>query len=73
MKLFNQQDNGYIVTIKNVMRFELTMDHISIGMSFWQMAVAIQHAKDRTKTAKLTSMNNLIVGQYMRILVAVAL
>jgi hypothetical protein len=33
MRLFDQQDNGYIVTIKNIMRFKLTMDHISIGMS----------------------------------------
>ncbi|CAM6017355.1 unnamed protein product [Sphagnum balticum] len=41
MRLFDQQDNGYIVTIKNVMRFELTMDHISISMSFRQTAAAI--------------------------------
>ncbi|CAM6024322.1 unnamed protein product [Sphagnum balticum] len=73
MRLFDQQDNGYIVTIKNIMRFELTMDHILIGMSFRQTAVAIQHAKDRTKTTKLTGMNDLIVGQYMRVLVAVRL
>ncbi|CAK9224330.1 unnamed protein product [Sphagnum troendelagicum] len=33
MRLFDQQDDGYIVTIKNIMRFKLTMDHISIGMS----------------------------------------
>jgi hypothetical protein len=73
MKLFDQQDNEYIVTIKNVMRFELTMDHISIDMLFRWMAAAIQHAKDRTKTTKLTSMNNLIVGQFTHVLVVVAL
>jgi hypothetical protein len=73
MRLFDQHDNGYIVTIKNVMRFKLTMDHISIGMLFQQMATAIQHAKDRTKTAKLTGMNDLIVGQYTCILVAIVL
>jgi hypothetical protein len=61
------------MTIKNIMRFEIAMDHISIGMSFWQMAVVIQHAKDRTKTTKLTYMNNLIVGQYTHVLVAIAL
>jgi hypothetical protein len=33
----------------------------------------IQHAKDHTKTPKLTSMNNLIVGQYIHVLVAVVL
>ncbi len=73
MRRFDQKENGYIVTIRNVMCFELTMEHISIGMSFRQTATAIQRAKDRTETAKLTSMNDLIVGQYMRILVAIAL
>jgi hypothetical protein len=52
---------------------ELTMDHISIDMSFRQMMATIQHAKDRTKIAKLNGMNNLIVGQYTRVLVVVAL
>lgn len=55
------------------MRFELTMDHILIGMSFEQMATTIQHAKDRTKMAKLNGMNNFIIGQYMCVLVAIAL
>ncbi len=62
MRLFDQQDDGYIVTIKNVMCFELTMDHISIDMLFRQMTPAIQHTKDHTKTTKLTGMNDLIVG-----------
>ncbi len=61
------------MTIKNIMRFELTMDHILIGISFEWMATTIQHAKDRTKTAKLNGMNNLIIGQYMCVLVAIAL
>jgi hypothetical protein len=36
MKLFIKQfdKSTYKVTIKNVMRFELTMDHVSIGMLF---------------------------------------
>jgi hypothetical protein len=34
MRLFDQHDEGYIMTIKNVMCFKLTMDHISIDMSF---------------------------------------
>jgi hypothetical protein len=55
------------------MRFELTMDHISISMSFRQTMTAIQHTKDRTKTTKLTGMNDLIIGQYTHVLVAVAL
>jgi Tfp pilus assembly protein PilN len=61
------------MTIKNVMRFELTMDHISIDMLFGQMMATIQHAKDRTKIAKLNGMNNSIVRQYTHVLVVVAL
>jgi hypothetical protein len=36
MKLFVKQsdESMYKVTIKNVMHFELVMDHVSIGMSF---------------------------------------
>jgi hypothetical protein len=36
MKLFIKQsdESTYKVTIKNVMRFEPVMDHVSIGMSF---------------------------------------
>jgi len=44
------------------MRFELVMDHVSIGMSLRQTATAIQHARDHTKTATLSGMNDLIVG-----------
>ncbi len=64
LKLFVQNDDDphYTVIIKNVMWFELTMDHVSIDMSFHQIAVAIQHAKDRTKNAKLSGMNDLIVA-----------
>jgi hypothetical protein len=50
-------------------RFELAIDHVSIGMSFPQVAGAIQHAKDRTKMSKLSGINDLIVGQYVRVLV----
>jgi hypothetical protein len=51
-------------------RFELAIDHVSIGMSFRQVAGDIQHAKDRTKISNLTGINDLIVGQYVRVLVA---
>jgi hypothetical protein len=72
LKLFvkNENDlNWYQVVIPNAMWFELAMDHVSIGMSFRQAVVAIQHARDHTKTATLSGMNDLIVGQYVRVLV----
>jgi hypothetical protein len=72
MKLFekNVEEPHYTATIKNIVRFELAIDHVSIGMSFRQVAGAIQHAKDRTKMSKLSGINDLIVGQYVRVLVA---
>jgi hypothetical protein len=72
MKMFekNKEEPYYTATIKNVVRFELAIDHISIGISFRQVAGAIQHAKDRTKLSKLSGINDLIVGQYVRVLVA---
>jgi len=77
MKLFilNEVDededdpHSYTVTIKNIMRFNLAMDHVGSGMSFRRMASAIQHAKERTKTAKLAGITDLMVGQYIRVLV----
>ncbi|KAH9534488.1 hypothetical protein CY35_17G008300 [Sphagnum magellanicum] len=35
----------------------------------WQAATAIQHARDHTKMATLNGMNDLIIGQYVRVLV----
>ncbi len=67
MKLFIKQSNEstYKVTIKNVMCFELAMDHVSINMLFRQTIAAIQQAKDCTKTTKLAGINDLIVDQYV--------
>jgi hypothetical protein len=75
MKLFVKSDGAdiYTVEIKGLMRFDLALDHISIGMSFRQAALTIQHAKDRTKTAKLGGVNDLMVAQWVRVLVAVSL
>ncbi|KAH8955409.1 hypothetical protein BDL97_08G136500 [Sphagnum fallax] len=67
MKLFVKDPNDdqmYNVTINNAMWYELVMDHVSIEMSFRQVVAAIQHTKDRAKVAKLTGINDLIVGQY---------
>jgi hypothetical protein len=72
MNLFetNEHEPHYTATIKNIVRFELAIDHVSISMSFRQVAGAIQHAKDRMKMSKLSGINDLIVGQYFRVLVA---
>ncbi|CAK9199586.1 unnamed protein product [Sphagnum troendelagicum] len=71
MKLFCKEDDAlvYTVTIKDILHFNLTMDYIGIDMSFRQTAAAIQKAKDRTKTVKVSGLNDRIVDQYMRVLV----
>lgn len=75
MKLFCKKDDAlvYTMTIKDCLHFDLAMDYVDISLSFRQTVVAIHKAKDRTKTTKLISLNDCIVGQYTRILVAVAL
>jgi len=55
------------------MRYELAMDHVSTGMSFRQVAAAMQHTKERCSLSKLGGINDTIVGQYIRASVAFAL
>jgi hypothetical protein len=70
MKLFIKQSDK---STNKVTHFELAMDHVSIGMSFRQTAVAIQQAKDRTKMTKLARINDLIVGKYVQVVVVATL
>jgi hypothetical protein len=72
VKLFkiNEDETAYDVSIPNTTRFMLAMRHVGSGMSFRQTAAAIGHAKDLLKAAKLSGINDHIVGQYVRVLVA---
>ncbi|CAK4626979.1 unnamed protein product [Aphanomyces euteiches] len=59
MKLFTHQDDGrYKIFIKNVTRFRFAMDFVSKAISFRQTAFAIECVKVRTKTAKLSGIND---------------
>ncbi len=75
MKLFCKEDDArvYMVTIKDILRFDFAMDYVYIGLSFRQTATTIQKAKDRMKMVKLAGLNDRIVGQYTHVLVIVAL
>ena len=74
MKLFVPNDDGsYVVTVKNVMRFQLAIDHVFTGMSFRQTAAAIESARTRTNVAKLQGVSDHMVGMFVRILVAICL
>jgi hypothetical protein len=64
MKLFCKEDDApiYTTTIKDVLRFDLAMDYVDIGLSFSQTMATIQKAKTCTKMTKLASLNDSIVS-----------
>jgi hypothetical protein len=64
---------SYCITVKNVKRFELALDHVSIGLSFHQMSVVIDQHKKAFGNAKLVGFNDHIVSQYVRVGVAINL
>jgi len=67
LKLFvkdiaNVNEDEYVVTIKGTMRYELAMDHVSMGILFRQVAAAMQHTKEYCSLSKLGGINDTIVG-----------
>jgi hypothetical protein len=63
MKLFKPQEDGsYLVTIKNSLRFDLVIQHVSIGLSFQQTSKVIKQHHSATKNAKLSGLNDHMVG-----------
>jgi len=73
MKLFKlQEDGSYLVTIKNSLRFNLAIRHVFIRLSFQQTSKVIEQHRSVTKNAKLNSLNDHMVGQFVRVLLAVS-
>ncbi len=56
---------SYCIILKNVKRFELALDHTSIGLSFRQMSVIIYQHKEAFGNAKLVGLNDHTVSQYV--------
>lgn len=74
MKLFKlQEDGSYVITIKNPLRFNLAIEHVSVGLSFRQTAAVITQHRNACKNPKLAGLNDHMVGQFVRVLVAVAM
>ena len=77
MKLFKLNENHddsasgatYSVTIKNTVRFWLTIDHTSAGLLFRQTAAVMEHHRIRTKNPKLVGLNDHMVSQFVLVLV----
>ena len=72
-ELAAEGEASYTVTIKNPMRYHLVINHVGAGISFKQTDLAIVHAKNRAQLPKLAGINELIVGKFFRVQVAVAL
>jgi hypothetical protein len=74
MKLFKPQEDGsYLVTIKNSLRFDLAIRHVSVGLSFRQTSKVIEQHRSMTKNAKLSGLNDHMVSQFVRVLLVVSL
>jgi hypothetical protein len=63
MKLFKSQEDGsYLVTINNYLRFDFAIRHVSIGLLFRQTSKVIEQNRSATNNAKLSGLNDHIVG-----------
>ncbi len=63
MKLFKlQEDGSYLVIIKNSLRFNLAIEHVSVGLSFHQTAAVITQHRNLCKNSKLAGLNDHMVG-----------
>jgi len=63
MKLFKPQEDGlYLVTIKNFLRFDLTIRHVFVGLSFRQTSKVIEQHRSATNNAKLDGLNDHMVS-----------
>ncbi|CAM6057369.1 unnamed protein product [Sphagnum tenellum] len=69
----NEVGNDYTVCIKTVMRFKLAIQHVSCGLSFRQVAAVVEHTRSTCNIAKLGGLSDLLIGQYVRVLVGHAL
>ena len=74
MNLFvKQSDGSFKVIIKNVKRFTLALQYVSVGLSFQQTAAVIDQHKDVFTNAQLVGLNDHMVSKFVRVSVAINL
>ena len=74
MNLFVKQNDGsFKVIIKNVKRFTLALQHVSVGSSFQQTTTVIDQHKAAFTNAQLVGLNDHLVSKFVRVSVAVNL
>ncbi|CAK9879568.1 unnamed protein product [Sphagnum jensenii] len=71
MKLFQLDEGGatYSMTIKNLLRFGLAINHTFSNFSFWQTIAIIEQHRVQTKNPKLMGLNDHMVSKFIHILV----
>lgn len=74
MALFKRQEDGsYKVEVSNPVRYELTIRTVACGASFRMTAAIMDQTRTILNQAKLTGINDTMVGQYVRVLVGAAI
>ncbi len=64
LKLFHQQDDGsYVAKVSNTILYNLTLQHMSVGLSFRQTSAVIGQHKDMFGNEKLVGLNDHEVGK----------
>jgi hypothetical protein len=74
LKLFQRQDDGtFTVAIKNALRFNVAVQSIASGCSFRQVAKVMDVYQKALRNPKLRGLNDHMVCQYARVILAVSL
>jgi len=74
LKLFHQQDDdSYVAKVSNVILYNLTLQHTSVGLSFRRTSAVIAHHKDMFGNGKLVGLNDHEVGKMVRVNVGINL
>ncbi len=68
LKLFHQQDDGsYVAKVNNPILYNLTLQHMSVGLSFRQTSVVIGQHKDVFSNRKLVGLNDHEVNKMVSV------
>ena len=66
-------DNFYMIKIRNTTQFRLIVAYVKNGMSFTQVAQALQDTKEILDVPKIGRVHRSIVSEYVRIVAGINL
>src|SRR5438046_10699283 len=73
LKLFDPNDHGYTITIKNPTQFRLIVGYLSGGLSFRQVEHVFNGSKKHTAVTQLGNVSDTTVANQARIVCAINL